>query len=318
MLAGRTSLATAARRWVRPNKMSSNSFIICPEFSPKTNIRVVLICLSLLLTAPTELLGAPSVTQIREDIRQLQQFFLSRFPDVPLEAYQDGVNALPQYSRKRKGWELLMEYPPYESEMLTAEDMWQAALPSGSSLKQCFTGKPPPTAYPYYFNGEIHTIVGDINRCLRENGAQELNGMSNRMALLAAAFKSPWSGQILDIDFRSEEIRSLYQKGRQYFWAKRGQLNLSCANCHVHNAGNQLRGDVLSAALGHASSYPTHSISWSIQGEPMGTLHRRYAQCNRLVGAAPLPAQSEEYIALEIYQTIMSTGVPIKVPSQRQ
>ena len=50
----------------------------------------------------------------------------------------------------------------------------------------------------------------------------------------------------------------------------------------------------------------------------MGTLHRRYAQCNGLVRAAPLAAQSEEYIALEIYQTIMSTGVPIKVPSQRQ
>lgn len=290
----------------------------CLKLPLTIGFRAVLTYLALVFAAPVNVLGAPSTAEIREDIRQFQQFFLSRFPDVPLEAYQDGVNALPQYARKRLGWELLLEYPPYESEMLVAEEMWQATLPSGGSLKQCFTGKPPPTAYPYYFTGEVHTIVGDINRCLLENGAQELDGMSNQMALLAAAFKAPWSGQILDIDFRSEEIRALYQKGRQYFWAKRGQLNLSCANCHVHNAGNQLRGDVLSAALGHASGYPTYSISWSIQGDPMGNLHRRYAQCNRLVGAAPLPAQSEEYIALEIYQTIMSTGVPIKVPSQRQ
>lgn len=291
---------------------------MCPKFPLAIGFRAVLTYLALVFAAPVDVLGAPSASEVREDIRQFQQFFLSRFPDVPLEAYQDGVNALPQYARRKLGWELLMEYPPYESEMIIAEEIWQATLPSGSTLKQCFTGKPPPTAYPYYFNGEVHTIVGDINRCLLENGAQELDGMSNQMALLAAAFKAPWSGQILDIDFRSERIRAFYQKGRQYFWAKRGQLNLSCANCHVHNAGNQLRGDVLSAALGHASGYPAYSINWSIQGEPMGTLHRRYAQCNRLVGAAPLPAQSEEYIALEIYQTIMSTGIPIKVPSQRQ
>ena len=260
----------------------------------------------------------PEVEEIREDIRNFQQFFLSRFPDVPLDAYHDGVNALPQYAAKKTTWELLMEYPPYETEMLSAERMWQATLPSGSSLKKCFVGKPPPTAYPYFFNGTVHTIVGDINRCLTENGAQELDGMGYQMALLVAAFKSPWSGQILDIDYRSSEIRRLYQIGRQYFWAKRGQMNLSCANCHVHNAGNQLRGDVLSAALGHPSSYPAYSTSWSLLGDPMGTLHRRYAQCNKLVGAAPLAAQSQEYIALEIYQTIMSSGIPIKVPSQRQ
>ena len=262
--------------------------------------------------------NTPGVEEIQEDIRNFQQFFLSRFPDVPLEAYHDGVNALPQYAAKRMNWELLMEYPPFETEMLSAESLWQATLPSGSSLEQCFIGKPPPTAYPYFFNGTVHTIVGDINSCLLENGAEELDGMSNQMALLAAAFKSPWSGQILDIDYRDSEIRRLYQMGRQYFWAKRGQMNLSCANCHVHNAGNQLRGDVLSAALGHASGYPAYSTSWSLQGDPMGTLHRRYAQCNKLVGAAPLPAQSQEYIALEIYQTIMSSGIPIKVPSQRQ
>ncbi len=279
--------------------------------------------LSLFLAAatavvPANLLAAPSIDDIRNDIRQFQQFFLSRFPDVPLEAYQDGVNALPQYAQRKLGWELLLEFPPYESEMIAAREQWQAPLPSGGNLEQCFVGKPPPTAYPYFFNGETHTITGDINNCLLENGADTLDGMSSDMARLVAAFKSPWSGQVMDIDFRSEEIRQLYQKGRQYFWAKRGQMNFSCANCHVHNAGNQLRGDVLSAALGHSTGYPAYSTAWSLDGNAMGTLHRRYAQCNALVGAAPLAAQSEEYIALEVYQAIMNSGVPIKAPSQRQ
>jgi len=49
-----------------------------------------------------------------------------------------------------------------------------------------------------------------------------------------------------------------------------------------------------------------------------GTIHRRYAACDRQAGAAPFAAQSQEYIALEVYQAIMNSGIPLKVPSQRQ
>ncbi|MGI9319703.1 MAG: sulfur oxidation c-type cytochrome SoxA [bacterium] len=318
MSAGRTLLATAVMHQSNLNSMRPAILSIPNMTATTAYLCRGLLFSALILMVPLDSFAVPTSEEIREDIRQFQKFFFSRFPEIPLEAYQDGVNALPQYASKRLSWELLMEFPPYETEMISAREQWLETLPSGGSLKQCFAGKPPPTAYPYFFDGEVHTIVGDINSCLVQNGAQELSGMSGQMARLAAAFKSPWSGQTLDVDFRSEEIRRLYQKGRQYFWAKRGQMNLSCANCHVHNAGNQLRGDVLSAALGHTTGYPAYSTRWSTEGEPLGTLHRRYAQCNALVGAAPHATQSEEYIALEIYQAIMSAGIPLKVPSQRQ
>ena len=105
--------------------------------------------------------------------------------------------------------------------------------------------------------------------------------------------------------------------GRQYFWAKRGQMNLSCANCHVHNAGNRLRGQVLSAALGHGMGFPAYSLHWERSEDPMGTLSRRYSRCHAFAGAAPLPAQSETQIALELYQAIMNSGVPLTAPSLR-
>jgi sulfur-oxidizing protein SoxA len=235
-----------------------------------------------------------------------------------LAHYQDGVNALPQYAQRRLNWELLLEFPPYESAMQLAAEEWQDPLPNGATLAKCFAGKPPPTAYPYHFNDTVHTIVGDINRCLTDNGAETLDPLGPKMARLEAAFKAPWSGQIMDIDFRSEEMRRQYQVGRQFFWAKRGQMNLSCANCHVHNAGNQLRGEVLGAALGQGVGFPVYSGGWAKNGEGMGTLHRRYTFCNKLVGAAPLPGQSDAYIALEIYQAILNTGVPLKVPALRQ
>ena len=289
------------------------------KFPPKLKIPELfrLLLVGLVLTTPPAW-GVPTVEEIQADVREFQQFFRSRFANVALEAYNDGVYALPQYAQRRLTWELLGEFPAYESELVRGRKEWQKKLPDGSTLEQCFAGKPPPSNYPYFFAGTVCTVVGDINQCLATSGAATLDGMSSKMARLEAAFKSPWNGQLMDIDYRDEKMRELYQKGRQFFWAKRGQMNLSCANCHVHNAGNQLRGDVLSAALGHTTGFPAYSTSWSLQGEPMGTLHRQYARCNIRAGTAPLEAQSEEYIALEVYQGILNSGIPLKTPSQRQ
>jgi sulfur-oxidizing protein SoxA len=41
-----------------------------------------------------------------EDLAQFQQFFKDKFPTVSLEAYSDGVNALPQYAERRANWEI--------------------------------------------------------------------------------------------------------------------------------------------------------------------------------------------------------------------
>ena len=259
----------------------------------------------------------PQEDEIQAEIEDFRDYFLSRFPGVTVAEYNDGVNALPQNVRQSLNRDLLLAAPPYDDELEAGRIAWQTIMPSGASLADCFTGKPPPTAYPYYFNGEAHTISGDINSCLSQNGAKPIKINSIDMARLVLAFKAPWRGLPMDVDFREAEIRRLYAKGRHAFWAKRGQMNLSCANCHVHNAGNRLRGQVLSAALGHGSGFPAYSIRWREGGTPIGTLYRRYDRCFALAGAAPLPADGETYLALEVYQTIMNQGIPLNAPSIR-
>ena len=279
----------------------------------------MLIASALLLTVSLSASAdsVPSVEEIRDDIRQFHGFFLSRFPGVALEAYREGVAALPQYSRQRVNRDLLLAAPPHLDEVEAGRTAWDMPMPSGLSLRDCFAGKPPPIAYPYFFDGMVHTVAGDINLCRSQNGAPPLDAMGSEMARLVAAFKAPWQGQLQDVDYREDEVRRLYAIGRQYFWAKRGQMNLSCANCHVHNAGNRLRGHVLSAALGHGMGHPAYSIRRSLGGEPMETLHRQYAYCNALAGAAPLEAQSETYIGLELYQAVMNSGIPLSAPALR-
>ncbi len=257
------------------------------------------------------------MAQIREEIQEFQRFFLSRFPSVTLDAYRHGAISLPQFARHQINHDLLLLAPPYVDEVEAGRTAWETPMTSGRSLRDCFRGKPPPFAYPYFLDGKVRTIVGDVNRCRSQNGESPLDPMGHPMARLVAVFKSPWQGLPLDVDIREEEVRRLYATGRQYFWAKRGQMNLSCANCHVHNAGNRLRGQVLSAALGHGLGYPAYSLRWSVQGQPMGTLHRQYALCNARAGAAPLDAQSEAYIGLEVYQAIMNTGIPLSAPGLR-
>ncbi|MBX2868042.1 MAG: sulfur oxidation c-type cytochrome SoxA [Acidiferrobacterales bacterium] len=268
-----------------------------------------------------------SMQEIEQDQIEFRQFFQSRFPDLDLEDYRQGASALPQFSRQRSGHQILLSMPPYETVVKDAQLLWKQPMASGATLSECFSGKPPPTAYPFLFQGEIHTIESDINNCLVQNGNPVLSSEDEKLATLVAAYKSPFRGQPIDIDIRDENVRALYDEGKQYFWAKRGQMNLSCANCHVHNAGNQLRGDVLSSALGHGAGYPAFSIrqfslseteGQSNQASGMQTLHQRYQQCNVIAGAAPLPSQSATYLALELYQAIMNAGLPIDAPGLRQ
>jgi len=273
------------------------------------------------ITAQQLVHALPGQDEIQSDINAFQSFFQSRFPGLAIADYQQGVAALPQFAQQQLNRRLLDDFPPYQTTMRGARERWAAPLPSGQSLKDCFAGRPPASAYPYLRDDAVRTVVGDINDCLVANGAPALDPGGEEIAELEAAFKEPWSGQVFDIDFRDEAIRTYYEQGRQFFWAKRGQMNMSCANCHVHNAGNQLRGDVLSAALGHGAGYPAYSVGNASQPGTDGgmmTLHSRYAVCNIMAGAAPFAAQSEEYLALEVYQAIMNSGVPLGVPSVRQ
>ncbi len=270
------------------------------------------------------LLGAPlsvGATSVEDDIKAFQGFFQQRFPDVSLQAYSDGVNALPQYAERRANWELLMEFPPYEPDLEEARVMWTKPFKNGKTFADCFADKPPATQYPYY-DAEadtLRTIEGDINDCLAANGEEPIKNLkTGDIALLVSAFREQFNGQPMAVDASHPGAVKWYERGRKFYWTKRGQLNFSCADCHIRSAGNKLRGDVLSAGLGHTTGFPVYRTKWAVAGKPWGTVHRRYGGCNEQVRATALAPQSDEYKALEFYEAVMNTGVPVKAPSQRQ
>jgi sulfur-oxidizing protein SoxA len=66
-----------------------------------------------------------------------------------------------------------------------------------------------------------------------------------------------------------DRAHAIYEEGKKIFFAKRGQLNMSCTDCRVFNSGNKVRADLLNPALGH-TTLAVYRSAWAL-----GTLHRR-------------------------------------------
>jgi len=122
-------------------------------------------------------------------------------------------------------------------------------------------------------------------------------------------------GNVFDIKIPNDpRAVAAYERGKKHFYQKRGQLNMACADCHKFYAGNYVRADLLSPALGHLSHFPVYRSKWG----GMGTTHRRYGGCNKQVRAKPYKAQSAEYRALEYFHTYMSNGLEVNGPGARK
>jgi L-cysteine S-thiosulfotransferase len=108
------------------------------------------------------------------------------------------------------------------------------------------------------------------------------------------------------------EDRAAIAAGEAYFRARRGRFNLACANCHEQSVGKKLRDETVSQ--GQTNGFPTYRVRW----EKLGSVHRRFQDCNESIGAEPEPLGSQTYIALEWFLAWRGQGLAIETPSVRQ
>jgi sulfur-oxidizing protein SoxA len=275
--------------------------------------------LALTATAVALLAGLPLAAQATpaEDLKSFREYFMKRFPGVPLNEYQNGVYAI--NADARASWEAIEEFPPYEDELMRGEELFNTPFANGKTYASCFPngGKGIRQNYPYFDadSGEIKTLEGEINECRTQNGEEPLGWSKGDIAAISAYMASTANGKKLNVKVPNDpRALEAYNRGKMHFYAKRGQLNLSCANCHQDNAGNMVRADTLSPALGHPTHFPVYRLKWS----GLGTLHRRYGGCNKQVRALPFKSQSDEYKALEYFHTYMSNGISVNAPSSRK
>ncbi len=252
-----------------------------------------------------------------DDVKAFQGFYAKKFKNTEFDDYINGIYSIDAASRKQ--WVEIEEFPPYELAIENGEELWNKPFANGKGFKDCFKGDVSAirTKYPYYDDkaDTIVTLESDINKCRTDNGEKAFKWKKGKIADVSAYVAYQGRGQTIAVKMPSS-VKELawYNKGKTFFYAKRGQLNMACADCHVYNAGNFIRADKLSPGLGHPSHFPVYRSKWG----SMGTLHRRYGGCNKNIRAKPFKAQSDEYKALEYFQAIMSSGLKWNGPGARK
>lgn len=252
-----------------------------------------------------------------QDLKEFRAYFKNRFPDTPFNDFVNGVYSIDAASREQ--WEEIEEFPPYELNISAGETLFNTPFANGKSYADCFDNGGIGIAHRYPFfdreSGEVITLEGSINACRVLNGEKPLKWQKGAIADVSAYMHYTSRGKIINVVVPSDPAaQAAYERGKNHYYAKRGQLNMACADCHVHNAGNKVRADLLSPALGQTSGFPVYRSKWG----GIGTLHRRYGGCNKQVRAKPYKPQSTEYKTLEYFHTYMSNGLEINGPSARK
>ncbi|HKJ76072.1 MAG TPA: sulfur oxidation c-type cytochrome SoxA, partial [Gammaproteobacteria bacterium] len=223
-------------------------------------IIMAITALSALVAAP--LVGAATTPQ--EDLENFRSYYMKKFPGVPLQEYANGVYAVNESLREE--WEMAREFPPYDFGLDVGEELFNERFANGKSYADCFEngGMGVRQDYPYYDNGrqEVVTLPMAINECRQKNGEEPLGWKKGKMAALVAYMAYTSRGNPIDIEVPNEDAVEWYKEGKKFFYAKRGQLNLSCANCHKDYAGQRIRANILSPALGQVTHFPVYRKKW--------------------------------------------------------
>lgn len=245
-----------------------------------------------------------------EDRQKITNFFKSKYPDIKVEDYIYGALAFDPDSKAQ--YSSIMEFPPYSGELDKGEKLWKTPLKSGKTYADCLPngGKMIAGDYPRFDNakGKVVTLEDEINACRVANGeAAYAFGDPKTMGLLTAYMRTLSDGMKFNIKVEGEGAMKAYEDGKKTFFSKAGQLNFSCGNCHVDNAGNRLRSELLSPALGQATHWPVFR-----GGDNLVTLQKRYEGCHKTVRHVPDKAGSTRYNNLEYFHSSISNGLEMR------
>ncbi|WP_407654601.1 sulfur oxidation c-type cytochrome SoxA [Bradyrhizobium prioriisuperbiae] len=264
--------------------------------------------------------GRPSMaldaTTPEQDFKVFRDYFVKKFPKVPLEDFVNGPYSMNEDMRKQ--WIEKEDFPPYDFAVDRGKELMAQLFKNGKTLADCFPDKGVGIRqnYPYFdtAKGQVITLELAVNQCLEANGEKPYSYVRDDMAAVTAYMALTSRGKPMDVKIPNDpRALQAYEAGKQYFYQRRGQLNFSCASCHIQSPGERIRAEVLAPALGILNAMPIYRSEWG----GMGTTSRRFTTCNSQVRGTPLEPQDPEYRNLEYYLSYLSNGLPISGPGAR-
>ncbi len=160
--------------------------------------------------------------------------------------------------------------------------------------------------------GKVQSLEHHINYCRTERmSAKEWKWESDDMLGMTAYVGLQSRGMPTEVKTDGKN-KDFYEKGKQLYYTRVGQLDMACAGCHEGNTGRMIRADHLSQ--GHINGFPLYRFKWS----KMGSIHRRFKGCMDNIRAKPYKRGSDEFTALELYVASRGQGLSVETPAVRQ
>ncbi|MDF1729019.1 MAG: sulfur oxidation c-type cytochrome SoxA, partial [Sulfitobacter sp.] len=146
-----------------------------------------------------------------------------------------------------------------------AIDAWNMA--EGSEGKSCASCHDDPSSmagvravYPKWNEaaGEVRTLAMQVNDCrVNKMGADKWKYAGGDMASMEALISVQSRGMPVNVA-TDGPVKAVWEQGKELYYTRTGQLDLSCASCHEQNYGNMIRADHLSQ--GQINGFPTYRL----------------------------------------------------------
>ncbi|MEL6618337.1 MAG: sulfur oxidation c-type cytochrome SoxA [Pseudomonadota bacterium] len=167
------------------------------------------------------------------------------------------------------------------------------------------------TQLPRVQDGELVTMENLVNDCRTERmGAEPWKYSGGQMTAVTALIGLQSRGMPINVAIDGEAA-PFWEKGKELYYTRVGQLDMSCSNCHEDNYGVMIRADHLSQ--GQINGFPTYRL----KNAKLNSIHGRFKGCMKNIRATPFAEGGEEFKALELYLASRGQGLSVETPSVR-
>lgn len=154
--------------------------------------------------------------------------------------------------------------------------------------------------------GKLMIMEDYINGCVTERmGLEKWGVTSTTMKNMLALISTQSRGDLVNVAIDGPAAE-FYAKGKELYYTRFGQLELSCANCHEVNFGHFIRADHLSQ--GQTSGFPVYRL----KDAGLVSSQQRFVGCVRDTRAETFKAGSDEFKAIELYVASRGNGLSVE------
>ena len=167
------------------------------------------------------------------------------------------------------------------------------------------------TTLPRVDDGKLVSMENLVNECRTERmGAEPWKWSKGKMTSMTALIGVQSRGMPVSVAIDGDAA-PFWDKGKELYYTRVGQLDMACSNCHEDNYDTMIRADHLSQ--GQINGFPTYRL----KNAKLNSSHARFKGCMKNIRAEPYKEGGPEFQALELYLASRGQGLSVETPSVR-